>query len=193
MDEDEEETVADIMKVIASGLQQVKKLCTRCSLKLLTHLTAVSQYVKLREKHRKHPNCSRPAMSASLKVARRMGKGPYFARQIRENEWHLLKHVYLPISKTEKQNGHHTLLDNEQVRIGVRRYLAAQDLGTISPQDMVKHLRSILFPALGYSGKDAGINNNTARNWLHMLGYEYMGQAQAAYHDGHEQKPVVAR
>ncbi len=29
-----------------------------------------------------------------------------------------------------------------------------------------------------------------AHNWLHKLGYEYMGPAQAAYKDGHEQPDV---
>ena len=154
------------------------------------HLTALSEFIKLREKHRKNPACIRPALSASLKVARRMGKGPYFARQIRQNEWHILKHGYLPLSKSQKQSGHHTLMDNEQVVIGVCRYLAAQDLGTISPQAMVKHLRDVLLPALGFNGQSTEITEKTARNWLHALGFEYMGQAQAVFTDGHERKDV---
>ena len=66
----------------------------------------------------------------------------------------------------------------------------AHDLGTITPIMMVAHLQDVLLPALGYSGEDASVTDKTAQNWLHKLGYEYMGPAQAAYEDGHEQPDV---
>lgn len=61
------------------------------------------------------------------------------------------------MSKTEKQDGHHTLLDNEQIRMGIRRYLAGQELGTISPKSMVEHLAKAILPVLGFTDPDLGI------------------------------------
>jgi hypothetical protein len=94
------------------------------------------------------------------------------------------------MSKKEKQHGHATLLDNEQVRLGVPRYLAVQQIGSISPKEMAVHLRDVLLPALGYSGYDLELTERTAINWLHALDYEYMGPKSGVYYDGHERPDV---
>ena len=46
-DEDEEQTAVDIMRLITQALQEVKSLQSHRAMKLVMHLTAVSDYVKL--------------------------------------------------------------------------------------------------------------------------------------------------
>lgn len=128
--DDEVSADVDIKQIVKTCLKEVRKLKTVKSIKMVTLLTAVSEYVKLRDRFEKHPKCKRPCLNASLAIARRMGKGPYFARQTRRNEVYLLKHKHLPPTKSGAQNGQYTLLDNETVLHGVRRYLAAQGLGS---------------------------------------------------------------
>ena len=82
-------------------------------------LTAITQFVKLCARLRLHPNCQMPASTASLIVARHMGKGVFFAHKIRETEVHVLKHHGLPPSKRQSRNEHVTLLDNEMVLQGI--------------------------------------------------------------------------
>jgi asparagine synthetase A len=65
----------DIFKIADACLRTVKNLWTKKSLKMITQLTAVTQYVKLREQYRHHPKCKTPCLSASLAIAQRMGKG----------------------------------------------------------------------------------------------------------------------
>ncbi|TDL14382.1 hypothetical protein BD410DRAFT_817185 [Rickenella mellea] len=115
-------------------------------------LQAVTDFVQLRERYRKHPRCKTPAMKASLAVAARMGKGVYFAQQVRFNEKYLLQHHTLPPSKTTIRHGHVTLLDNEAVVLNVRKYLAAQNLGQITPQVLCRHVNDVLLPAMGLTG-----------------------------------------
>ena len=154
-------------------------------------LTAVSEYVVLRERYQKNPSCKKPTANASLAIARRMGKGKAFARQIRRNELYLLRHHCLPPSKATFQHGQHTLLDNEAVLIGVRQYLAAQDLGTISTCELAKHVNKHIAPALGLSGKGNSITERTAINWLRKLGYSCQCSKKGLYYDGHERPDVV--
>ncbi|KIY43213.1 hypothetical protein FISHEDRAFT_62857 [Fistulina hepatica ATCC 64428] len=117
-------------------------------------------------------------MSASQKVTAQIGKGPYFARQIRKNARLLIERGYLPMSKVERRKGYHTLIDNENVHHGVHVYLAAQNLGTISPHELYKHLQTVLLPALGYTGQDTEISQHSVLS-------------NGLYHDGHEQPDVV--
>jgi len=54
---DEDEIPGDILQVIAACLKDVKKLKTTCSIKMVTQLTAVIEYVKLHEKYRHLGRC----------------------------------------------------------------------------------------------------------------------------------------
>ena len=129
LDEEEDEVLppVNIRDIIQEQLKVVKKFCTAHAFKAFTNLTAGLQYVKLWEHYEQNPRCTRPCMSASLAIARRCGKanGVYFAQQICANELFLLKHHWLPPSKKDGLHGQMTLLDNESVVLGVRRYLAA--------------------------------------------------------------------
>jgi len=193
-EEDEVLSPVNIRDVIREQLKVVKKFRTARAFKAFTNLTAVLQYVKLRERYEQNPRCTRPRMSASLAIARRCGKanGVYFARQIRANELYLLKHRRLPPSKKDGLHGQITLLDNESVVLGVRRYLAAQSLGTITVQAFCQHINEAISPALGLTGQSATISERTARNWLRKLGYSCVEVRKGLYHDGHERPDVVA-
>jgi hypothetical protein len=79
----EEDTVPpDIMKIINSCLKDVRRDKSKQAMKSLTLLISVTKYTKLRAHYRARKVCKQPCLKASIAIARRMGKGPYFARQI---------------------------------------------------------------------------------------------------------------
>ena len=181
----------DVLGIIRACLKDVKKLKTTHSIKVFTQLTAVVEYIKLRDKYQRHPKCTHPCLNASLAIARRMGKGEYFARRIRQNEKYLAKHGRLPPSKKFARHGQYTLLDNESVLHGVHRYLAAQNLGTITPHLLCCHVNNVIIPALELTPKKATISERTAINWLKKLGYTCKDVKKGVYFDGHERPDVI--
>ena len=179
----------DIKEIIASCLKDAKRNNTIYAIKSLSHLVAVSEYVDLCACYKAKKACKRPCLSASMAIARRMGKGPYFARQIRHNELYLLRHHQLPPPKTFIRHGHHTLLDNESVMHNVRTYLASQALGTVTPWTFCQHVNNVILPALGI---EATISESTAQRWLRLkLGYECREARKGVYMDGHERPDVI--
>ena len=188
----------DIFEIAKSCLQDVKKLKTPRSLKLITQLTAVIEYAKLRDQYQHHNKCKHPCLSASLAIARHMGKGKigkkkgtHFARQIRRHEVYLLKHQRLPPTKAGAKHRQYTLLDHEAVLHGVRRYLAAQNLGTVTPKLLCRHVNKIILPALDMTQKHTSISERTSVNWLKRLGYSCKDVKKGIYHDGHERPDVI--
>jgi hypothetical protein len=118
-----------------------------------------------------------------------MGKGPYFARQIRHNELFLLRHQRLPPPKAFVRHGHHSLLDNEAILHDVRVYLAAQSLGGVNPRTLCQHVNNVILPTLGIKGT---IAEATAHRWLrYKLGYECKEAKKGMYVDGHERPDVI--
>ena len=79
---EENDELADIMKIIETCLKDVRRDKSKQAMKSLSHLIAVTQYVKLRMCYKAHKACKQPCLKASMAIARRMGRGPYFARQI---------------------------------------------------------------------------------------------------------------
>jgi hypothetical protein len=120
-----------------------------------------------------------------------MGKGAYFARQIQQNEEHLVKHGHLHPSKESAQHGQYTLLDNESVVHGVCRYLAAQNLGSITPHLLCHHVNKVIIPALDLTTKKATISKRTAINWLKKLEYTCKDVKKGVYFDGHECPDII--
>ncbi|KAF8469898.1 hypothetical protein JB92DRAFT_2838459 [Gautieria morchelliformis] len=106
-------TPTDIITIVKRCLQDVKKLKCGRTVKMMTQLTAVSEYVKLRDRYQAHGRSKKPCLKASLAIAHRMGKGFYFTRQVHQNEVYLLQHQQLPPSKANVKHGQYTLLDNE--------------------------------------------------------------------------------
>jgi hypothetical protein len=114
-DDDCLQSSKDILGIVKTCLKTVKKLKTGRTIKMMTQLVAIAEYVKLRAHYQTQPKCSKPCLSASIAIARRMGKGGYFACQIRRNERYLLQHQQLPPSKAGAYHGQYTLLDNENI------------------------------------------------------------------------------
>ena len=92
----DDEIPGGIFQIVAACLKDVKKLKTTCFIKMVTQLITVTEYVKLREKYKCLGRCKRPCLMASLTIAKHMGKGAYFARQIHHNEICLIQHHHLP-------------------------------------------------------------------------------------------------
>ena len=103
---------------------------------------------------------------------------------------HLLWHHHLPPSKVDAHHGQYTLLDNEAVLHTVQRYLTAQNLGTITPHLLCRHVNDVLL-ALEMTKKNGSISEHTAINWLKKLGYVCKDIKKGVYHDGHECPDVV--
>ena len=76
---EEHEQPQTIKKIVAVCLKDIKKLRTICSIKMVTQLTAVTEYVKLWECYQRHRRCKWPHLTSSLSVTKSMGKGSYFA------------------------------------------------------------------------------------------------------------------
>lgn len=124
-DENEVESAStDIFQIVENCLNKVRKLRTPQSLKMVMQLTAIVEYVKLRERYCTYPKCKKPYLSASLAIAHCMGKGKKgtgdqqggsFAQQIWHNELYLLRHHCLPLSEKTAHHGQYTLLDNEAI------------------------------------------------------------------------------
>ncbi|SRR6266851_7573501 len=72
----------DISTIIHSCLKDVKKCNSQHAIKTLFKPIAVSEYVQLRARYKKHNTCKQPCLTASIVIVHSMGKGPYFACQI---------------------------------------------------------------------------------------------------------------
>jgi hypothetical protein len=190
-DRDESPGQKDIFKIVSQCLKNAQKLRSGHTIKILTQLTAVSEYVKLQGSYLAYNRCKRPHINASIAIAQHMGKGPYFARQIRKNEKCLLRHHRLPLSKAAKKGGPATLLDNEDVLCAVRVYLATQKLGTITPFLLCKHVNTVILPALELTKKKATICERTTINWLRKLRYQCKDVRKGIYIDGHKRPDVI--
>ena len=179
----------DIMKIIETCLKDVWRDNSKQAMKSLSLLISVTEYVKLRTHYKARKACKQPCLKASIAIAHRMGKGPYFACKIRHTELYLLKHRRLPLPKSYAQGGHHSLLDNEAVLHDVRVYLATQTLGTVTPLSLCQHINTVILPALKIEGT---IVEYTAQRWLKFkLGYECKEAKKGVYIDGHERPDVI--
>ena len=78
------------------------------------------------------------------------------------------------------------MLDNQDILQKVHMYLAAQKLGTISPDLLCKHVNKVILPTLQLTTKKASICERTAIRWLKKLGYECKDVKKGIYVDGHE-------
>jgi len=150
-------------------------------------LTLINHCVNLRTKLRANQRCSSPALTASLIVARHLGKGPYLAHQIREFEVHVLNHHAFQDMKSCKA---WCLPDNEMVLQGVCKYLAAARLGEVTLGLFQCHLTQIIFLSLGMSDTTA-ISDLMCQWWLHRLGYRNLEVRKGLYVDGHERPDVI--
>lgn len=69
--------------------------------------------------------------SASLKVARGINKGPYHARLIRKDARYFEKTGRLPVADKAQRSCYGSLLDDEDVFLGVQTWLRTQAVGSV--------------------------------------------------------------
>ena len=152
-----------LTEIIQSCLKDVKVMKQHNNahtMKMLSQLIAVSEYIKLRAIYRSSKACKQPCLKASIAIACWVGRGVYYACHICHNELYLLKHHHLPPWKEYTWYGQYFLLDNKVVLNDMCVYLAAQSLGTVTPLDLCQHVNGILLPALGIK---AMISESTAQ------------------------------
>ncbi|EJD34753.1 hypothetical protein AURDEDRAFT_75916, partial [Auricularia subglabra TFB-10046 SS5] len=128
---------------------------------------------------------------SALRVAQSFVRGPWFARRICADARYFEKNTgRLPPRRIGKKGGARSLLDDEDVMLGVQRWLRTQETGTITPQLLRKHLNEVLLPALGVKRKKS-VSVRTAVRWMWKLGYKRRRHRKGVYWDGHERKDVV--
>lgn len=187
----------DIFAIIKGHLRGLRKLkATPAILRRLMHFTAVIEYVKVRDRllNSMGKRSQRPFQRASMIVAARMGKGPFFARQVRAHTAYLLKHGRLPPLQTKKRPGGHSLVDNEAVILSLRRYLALMGIGEITPIRLQQHVNGVIIPSLlsaQPNNTPQTISVRTARSWLRKLGYFRTQAKKGVYIDGHDRPDVI--
>jgi hypothetical protein len=98
----------------------------------LFKLHTLKMYLELYAKMKSNPRIANPAQRASLNIAQSVGKGPYFARQLRHLKVYIHRFGTLPPSRTGHHHAHSSLLNNEHILIAVRRYLTVLADGEVS-------------------------------------------------------------
>ena len=181
----------DVMDIVSRCFKKAKKLKSAHTMKIMTQLTTVAEYVKLHTCYLANNHSIKPCTNAGLGIAWCMGKDKYFSWKIHENEQFLLHYGHLPPPKTCKRGGQWTLLDNQDVLQKVHIYLTAQKLGTITPNLLCKQVNDIIFSTLELTKKKASICECTAISWLQKLGYDCKDVQNGVYVYGHERQDVV--
>ncbi|KAL5512106.1 hypothetical protein ACEPAG_3627 [Sanghuangporus baumii] len=192
-EDNEEEEINDVLKIVEKNLAVLRKLRPNSTTwRTCMQLNAIVHFVKLCNELIKNPNCKHPAFSASLKVVRQMGKGPYFARQTRFNTKYIEAHKKLPPYTRGKYGRHASWLDNEDILQKVKVYLVTEQPGEVKPRKLRRFFLNEVLPRLDLSERlGSKIATCTVRRWLHKLGYTRHNVKKGVYVDGHERPDVV--
>lgn len=108
----------------------------------LFKLHTLKMYLELYAKMKLNPRISNPAQRASLSIARSVGRGAYFARQLRHLKLYVHRFGTLPPSRTGKHHAHPSLLNNEHIAVAVRRYLTVLADGEVSLLQTLQQLKT---------------------------------------------------
>ena len=79
---DEPRDIEDIIQSCVKEVKTLKQHNHMRTIKMLTQLIAISEYIKLHALYKSTKTCKQPCLRASITIANRMGKGLYFACQI---------------------------------------------------------------------------------------------------------------
>ncbi|KAF4621818.1 hypothetical protein D9613_012166 [Agrocybe pediades] len=184
-EDDEPPTAADIVSRLIKGAKAHKSFAS------LFKLHAVKSFLELCELYRRVPAIKNPRVRASTAVARSVGRGPYFAKQMRKLSLYIHRFRTLPPTGSGKHHGHPSLLNDERIAQAVRRYLTVTALGEITTLELQKTVNTIIIPAIGLDLGGKSISERCARRWLHKLGYSMTEVKKGVYIDGHERQDVV--
>ncbi|KIJ53154.1 hypothetical protein M422DRAFT_242272 [Sphaerobolus stellatus SS14] len=180
-----------LVTVIASVNKLIMEAKHFKSFTSLMHLHAVKRFIELRDRYIAHPKIKNPITKASLTVATSIGKGRYFARKIRHMHKYIDHFRTLPPVNSGKHHAHPSLLNNEDLKTAIRRYLTVLKNGEITPLLLMKEVNNVIIPGLGLDLGQQKISERCARRWLIKLGYGLIEVKKEMYVDGHERDDVV--
>ena len=80
----------DVMDIVSRCFKKAKKLKSAHTMKIMTQLTTVAEYVKLHTCYLANNHSIKPCTNAGLGIAWCMGKDKYFSWKIHENEQFLV-------------------------------------------------------------------------------------------------------
>lgn len=195
-EEHEDFNIITFAKTQINQYKKLKTLPTPAIIQSTMLLVAVIDYIQLRTLFKKNPKSSKPWMSASLRASKRMAKGPAFARKIRYTANFLQIHHRLPPYNPGKGARHTCWLDNEDVLLKIKLWLAEKQIGEIKPQDLQKYFIQNILPIISPEMTKElipTICKRTIIRWLHRLGYDSLSHKKGVYVDGHERPDVKCK
>ncbi|KIK49712.1 hypothetical protein GYMLUDRAFT_253663 [Collybiopsis luxurians FD-317 M1] len=137
------------------------------------------------------------AQQASQKVAYGCGKGPAFAKHLRNSANYILRTGLLPENCQGQGAAHASLLNDIRVSSKLRLWsdgLIAEEEGgwvnKLRPEKLRRYVNEFLFPSLGI---ESTISISTATSWLKKLGFRLARHKKGVYVDGHERPDVVVK
>ncbi|QRV92861.1 Son of sevenless [Ceratobasidium sp. AG-Ba] len=131
------------------------------------------------------PGCT--FQRAAIKAAKVLGRGQqWYARRIRQWVRRFMSTGELPPNRYGRSLS--SKIGDERVAGDIRLYLQAKG-EYVCAEDMVKHLEDA--EVQKDLGLQKSISINTARRWLHELGYKWRTEPKGQYFDGHERIDVV--
>lgn len=185
---------ANLLLLVKSMIKQLQKLMpTPAIIDLIMLLVAITDYIKLCTIYSKNKKTKSPWMIASQKVVVRMAKGPIFSWRVRYATSYLQSHKCLPPYNRGKGACHASWLDNEQVTLKIKLWLAQQKISEIQVKDLWQHFLDKILTSLMLDTAQRTlmkITNSTIRRWLRKLGYKPHTHRKGLYVDGHERPNV---
>lgn len=127
--DDEEEDQRPVVGIIVGRLME--EATKHHAFASLFKLQAVKRYLEIYEKYKNIPLIKNPRGRASTAVAVSVGKGPFFAKQIRRLTIYIDRFHSLPPMGAGKHHAHPSLLNDERILHAVRRYLTVTELGEV--------------------------------------------------------------
>jgi hypothetical protein len=179
-----EETRKDVdWEALRESLEQYQRdnvgLCPR-TVNRITHLKG---YMSLRAS-------GYGAMNASEIIAKTVNRGCHYAQVIRGYATDFAKKGTLPHFRQGLNTKVKSLLKDEYIKASVDTYLKNNKF-TATPDKLKRHLEEEIFPKMDPS-KILTISSETARKWMHQMGWRHQIYKKGIYIDGHEREDVVA-
>jgi hypothetical protein len=132
-DDDNGPQLIDIVEALIKSAKRHKSFAA------LFKLESVKAYLGLLQKYEANPRVKDPKTRASNSIATGVGRGPYFAKQIRRLAVYIERFRTLPPTNTGKHHAHPSLLNNEAVAHAVRRYLTVVAVGEVSAPTFIRN------------------------------------------------------
>ncbi|TFY52341.1 hypothetical protein EVG20_g10592 [Dentipellis fragilis] len=128
---------------------------------------------------------------AAARVTKNLGRGPAFARVLCAQARHFEANGTLRVSRQGRRENKAGLLANDDVRIGLRRWLRTLPAGKVNPKLLQQHMNDNILPSLNTIKVRVSIE--WARRCLHTFGYRHKKHSKGIYYDGHERKSTQKR